>query len=66
MYDKILVSQYIAMLTRLEDYFYAEKLIKWIKSCFAGDVAVSSKADYNGKMTDYKARNRGWRGPFNG
>ena len=66
MYDKILVSQYIAMLTRLEDYFYAEKLIKWIKSCFAGDVAVSSKASYNVKMTDYKARNRGWRGPFNG
>ena len=66
MYDKILVSQYKAMLTRLEDYFYAEKLIKWIKSCFAGDVAVSSKAGYNCKMTDYKARNRGWRGPFNG
>ncbi len=45
-----------------------KKLIKWIKSCFAGDVAVSSKskASYDVKMADYKARNRGWRGPLNG
>ncbi|MBQ6623936.1 MAG: hypothetical protein IJH57_04880 [Mogibacterium sp.] len=45
-----------------------KKLIRWIKSCFAGDAAISkkSKAEFNNKMADHKARNRGWRGPLNG
>ena len=45
-----------------------KKLIKWIKSCFAGDAALSSKskAELDMKMADYKAKNRAWRGPLNG
>ena len=45
-----------------------KKLIKWIKSCFEGSAAVSSKskAGYDVKMADHKARNRGWRGTLNG
>ena len=45
-----------------------KRLIEWIKSCFAGSAAVSSKskADYDVKMADHKAKNRGWRGPLNG
>ena len=45
-----------------------KKLIAWIKSCFAGDAAVSSKskAELDIKMADHKAKNRVWRGPLNG
>ena len=45
-----------------------KRLIKWIKSCFAGDAAVSSKskAELDVKMADHKAKNRVWRGPLNG
>ena len=45
-----------------------KKLIRWIKSCFAGDTAISkkSKAEMDIKMADHKARNRGWRGTLNG
>lgn len=52
----------------MEDLKMLKKLIIWIKSCFAGDAAVSrkSKAELDIKMADHKARNRGWRGPLNG
>ena len=45
-----------------------KRLIKWIKSCFAGDAAVSSKskAELDIKMADHKAKHRVWRGPLNG
>lgn len=45
-----------------------KKLIRWIKSCFAGDAAISqkSKAELDVKMADHKARNRGRRGHLNG
>ena len=45
-----------------------KKLIKWIKSCFEGSAAVSSKskAELDIKMADHKAKNRVWRGPLNG
>jgi len=52
----------------MEDLKMLKILIIWIKSCFAGDAAVSrkSKAELDIKMADHKARNRGWRGPLNG
>ena len=44
------------------------KLIEWIKSCFAGSIAVSdqSRGKFNVDIADKKARDRGFRGKLNG
>ncbi len=43
-------------------------LIKWIKSCFAGSIAVSdqNRGKFNADIADKKARDRGFRGKLNG
>ena len=43
-------------------------LIKWIKSCFAGSIAVSDqgRGKVNVEVADKKARDRGFRGKLNG
>jgi hypothetical protein len=43
-------------------------LIKWIKSCFAGSIAVSdqNRGKVNVDIADKKARDRGFRGKLNG
>lgn len=45
-----------------------KKLIDWIKSCFAGSVAVNDKnrGKLNVDLADKKARDRGFRGKLNG
>ena len=43
-------------------------LIKWIKSCYAGSIAVSdqSHGKVNVDIADKRARDRGFRGKLNG
>ena len=45
-----------------------KRLIEWIKSCFAGSVAVNDKNrnKLNMDLADKKARDRGFRGKLNG
>ena len=45
-----------------------KRLIKWIKSCFAGSIAVSnqSRGKVNVDIADKRARDRGFRGKLNG
>jgi hypothetical protein len=45
-----------------------KRLIKWIKSCFSGSIAVSdqSRGNVNVDIADKKARDRGFRGKLNG
>ena len=45
-----------------------KRLIAWIKSCFAGSIAVSdqNRGKVNVVIADKKARNRGFRGNLNG
>jgi hypothetical protein len=44
------------------------KLIEWIKSCFAGSIAVNEKdrGKINVDIADKRARDRGFRGKLNG
>ena len=44
------------------------KLIAWIKSCFAGSIAVNEKdrGKINVDIADKRARDRGFRGKLNG
>lgn len=44
------------------------KLIEWLKSCFAGSIAVSDQSwgKVNVDIADKKARDRGFRGKLNG
>ena len=44
------------------------KLIEWIKSCFAGSIAVNEKdrGKINVGIADKRARDRGFRGKLNG
>ena len=43
------------------------KLIEWLKSCFAGSIAVSdqNRGKVNVVIADKKARDRGFRGNLN-
>ena len=43
-------------------------LIKWIKSCFAGSIAVSDQnsGKVNVEIADMKERERGFRGKLSG
>ena len=45
-----------------------KRLIEWIKSCFAGSIAVSdqSRGKFNVDSADKRARDRGFRGKLNG
>ena len=45
-----------------------KRLIEWIKSCFAGSIAVSdqNRGKVNVDIADKKARDRGFRGKLNG
>lgn len=45
-----------------------KRLINWIKSCFAGSIAVNDKnrSKLNMDLADKKARYRGCRGKLNG
>ena len=45
-----------------------KSLIAWIKSCFAGSIAVSdqNRGKVNVDIADKKARDRGFRGKLNG
>ena len=45
-----------------------KRLIEWIKSCFAGSIAVSdqNRGKVNVDIADKKARYRGFRGKLNG
>ena len=44
------------------------RLIEWIKSCFAGSLAVGdqNRGKVNVDIADKKARDRGFRGKLNG
>ena len=44
------------------------KLIEWLKSCFAGSIAVSdqSRGKVKVDIADKRARDRGFRGKLNG
>ena len=44
------------------------KLIEWLKSCFAGSIAVSDQSlgKVNADIADKRARDRGFRGKLNG
>ena len=46
----------------------SRKLIEWIKSCFAGSIAVNEKdrGKINVDIADKRARDRGFRGKLNG
>ena len=45
-----------------------KRLIEWIKSCFAGSIAVSdqSRGNVNVDIADKRARDSGFRGKLNG
>ena len=45
-----------------------KRLIKWIKSCFSGSIAVSdqSRGKVKVDIADKKGRDRGFRGKLNG
>jgi hypothetical protein len=45
-----------------------KRLVEWIKSCFAGSIAVSnqSRGKVNVDIADKEARDRGFRGKLNG
>ena len=45
-----------------------KRLIEWIKSCFAGSIAVSdqNRGKVNVDIADKRARDRGFRGKLNG
>ncbi len=45
-----------------------KRLIEWIKSCFAGSIAVSdqSRGKVNVDIANKRARDRGFRGKLNG
>ena len=45
-----------------------KRLIEWIKSCFAGSIAVSdqNRGKINVDNADKRARHRGFRGKLNG
>ena len=55
-------------ISRKESIMMLKRLIKWIKSCFAGSIAVSdqSRGKFNVDSADKRARDRGFRGKLNG